>query len=168
MTDLPVFEKYKADPYLIAAMKLQKEGKEKAVVALAELTAMPDEKNGMSVILLSRMLFKSKPKGEFRCPLIGLPVFISPTKSDEWPLEPIELVDGVPFLVVQGYLIGGEMESAVHYLEYCIKSCDWNTESFKPKTAEEKPNALAKLIASPRWEKPLTEEGKKVLSAQIE
>ena len=79
-----------------------------------------------------------------------------------------ELVDGVPFLVVQGYLIGGEMESAVHYLAYCVKCCDWNTETFKPKTAEEKRNALTELVASTRWEKQLTEEGKKVLASQIE
>ena len=64
MTDLPDFEKYRADPYLVAAMMLQKEGKEKAVVGLANLAGMPDEKSGMSVILLCRMLFKAKPKGE--------------------------------------------------------------------------------------------------------
>src|SRR5580698_8638352 len=119
MTDLPEFEKYRADPYLAAVAELQNEGKKKAVAALAELASVPDEKNGMRAMLLCRMLFQAKPKGEFRCPLIGLPIFISPTKSDEWPLEPIEIVDGVPFLVVQGYLFGGEMETAVHYLDYC-------------------------------------------------
>ena len=62
----------------------------------------------------------------------------------------------------------GAPESAGQYLKYCLQKCEWNTEVFKPKTADEKQKALAKLVASPKWKKSLTDEKKKVFSSQIE
>lgn len=166
LSDLPKLQEFKADPYLRAAALLQKSGKEKAFISLADLAKAEDKDDSECgrAILLCRMLFKAKPNGEFRRPAIGVPVLFGSTKTHDWPLEPIELVDGVPFVVVSGYRLGGLPELSSHYVDYCIRNCDWNTEEFKPKTAEEKRKALEKLLASSRWEKPLTEEDKKELS----
>lgn len=168
LMDLPDFDRYKIDPYLAAAATLQAAGKEKAALILADLAGVRDRNEGRRVIVLCRMLFRAKPNSEFRRPALGAPVSVGQTKFKDWPLEPIEQIDGVPFLVVRGYSIGGYPEPAREYLDYCLKHCDWNAEAFKPKTVEEKRKALAKLVASPRWEEPPSEEAKKVLSSQIE
>ncbi len=44
-------------------------------------------------------------------------MFISGTE-DDWPLWPIDLVDGVPLMIVQGFAIGGVPESDESYLHY--------------------------------------------------
>ena len=84
-------------------------------------------------------------------------------------LEPREheLVDGVPFLVVQGYSLGGKAESASDYLSYCVSECAWRQEEFKPRTALEKQKALDKLLTSPKWKAGLSEDEKQFLSSQI-
>jgi hypothetical protein len=184
LPELPVSEKYKADAYIAAAAKLQALGKEKAVALLADFGKefrSPVGYDGLDetrVAILCRMLFVARPNGEFRRPSLGAPLFVGPTgfkeSNDwpavfkEWPLEPIELVDGVPFLVVRGHFIAGFSEPHGEYLEYCVKNCDWNPEAFKPKTTEEKRKAVAKLVASPKWKEPLTEEETKRLASQIE
>lgn len=175
LLELPSFKRYKVDPYLAAAVKLQALGKEKAVALLRDLAGKEDWPNENRTILLCRMLFAAKPGSQFRRPGIGAPVFIgeidreaAPRLDKDWPREPIDLVDGVPFLVVHGYTLGGYPEPASEYLEYCVRYCDWSTEGFTPKTAEEKQKALAKLLASPRWKQPISEDAKKALSSQIE
>jgi hypothetical protein len=114
------------------------------------------------------MLFQAKPGGEFRPPALGAPAHLGDTEFKAWPREPIDLVDGVPFLVVGGYMLAGSPERAERYLAYCVENCDWNTQAFKPKSLEEKRKALAKLAASPGWKKPLTEEAVDALSRQID
>lgn len=170
LLDLPEFKDYKVDAYLAAAAKLQAVGREKAAVILADLARVMDRDiEGRRVIVLCRMLFRARADGEFRRPGIGGPCFLGLGEDcRDWPLEPIELVDGVPFLIVRGYTLGGYPEPAKMYLDYCLQNCDWNTEVFKPKTAEEKRKALVKLVESPRWKEPLTDEAKKVLASQIE
>lgn len=175
LLELPGFKRYKVGPYLAAAAQLQAVGKEKAVALLAALADKEEWPEQRRTILLCRMLFVAKPGGQFRRPAIGAPVFIgeidrksAPEIDNDWPREPIELVDGVPFLVIHGYTLGGYPEPPGEYLDYCVRNCDWNTEVFTPKTAEEKQKALAKLLASPRWKQPLSEEAKKALSSQIE
>ena len=85
-----------------------------------------------------------------RAPLIGVPTFISGTE-DDWPLWPIEVVDGVPFMVVQGYTIGGLPESDESYLHYCEVNCDWTDVKYSVKTVQQKQNALAKFTSSDKW-----------------
>jgi hypothetical protein len=113
------------------------------------------------------MLFTAKPKGEFRLPALGLAHCIGETPFEEWPLIPIAVVDGVPFVVVKGYALAGSPESALKYVRYCLKECDWSTTEFKPKSAEEKQKALKKLLESRTWKNPLTDYDRAFLSAQI-
>jgi len=167
LSDLPALEEFKIDPYLAAAATLQAMKKEKATVRLAELATRGNHRGTEQAVILCRMLFVCKTNGEFRRPGLGGPGFVGPTSFSDWPLEPIEIVDGVPFCVVTGYLVTGHPEPAIKYLKYCVDNCDWNPEVFKPKTAEEKQRAMAKLVTSPRWRGPITEEGKKMLAAQL-
>ena len=163
LKELPGFysggDRYKVDPYIAAAAKFQAIGKEKTFEAL--------KKDGGfdSTIVLARMLFTAKPKKEFRRPMIGEASFLGGSSYEDWPLEPIEIVDGIPFLVVVGYSLSGRPE--VSYLDYCIKECDWGAAEFKPRSMGEKKKALAKLLASPKWKKQLTADEKAFLSAQI-
>jgi hypothetical protein len=142
---------YKADPYIRAASILQKTEREKAINKLQELAKV------QGVIVLCRMLFTSKPGSEFRRPLLGAPEFIgagpwSPWTGDanlhDWPLEPIALVDGVPFLIVGGYWGTGVAEPPEQYLRYCLEECAWSTYQFELKSDAQKAAALKKLLSS--------------------
>jgi hypothetical protein len=48
-----------------------------------------------------------------------------------------------------------------------LQDCDWNPNRYKAITHEEKAAALAKLLASPKWKRPLDVQDKRFLSAQI-
>jgi len=108
-----------------------------------------------------------KDKGEFRSPGLGCPAFFGGTDDPDWPLEPIELVDGVPFLILRGYYLTGVPESADSYLKYCIGNCAWNTAAFQPKSRQQKRKALEKLMASPKWKGHLGDSDQAFLSAQL-
>ncbi len=142
-------DRYKADPYIAMAQALQSIGKEAAVKKL--LAYAQDERHDFNVIILCRMLFVAKPNNDFRRPGIGGAYFLGDTDYANWPLEPIELVDGVPFLITRGYLLGGRGESGKSYLYYCIENCEWNKENYELKSGLEKREALDKLLASPKW-----------------
>ena len=47
------------------------------------------------------------------------------------------MVDGVPFLIATGYVLGGRAETASSYLEYCLEKCAWSDFRFKPKSDAE-------------------------------
>jgi hypothetical protein len=156
---------YKVDPYIDIAINLQRMASDKATNLLLNL--VKDDPEGEKLIILCRMLYTAKPKKTFRRPSLGGPRCLGQTSDDDWLLEPIEIVDGIPFLIVTGYTIAGAPEPAKMYITYCIHNCDWNVFQFKPKSLEEKQKALDKLITSPKWKAPLTEDEKKFLSSQI-
>jgi hypothetical protein len=119
---------YKVDACLDAAVLLQEAGKDKA---RDELFVLANDRNqGIQVFVLCRMLFAPKANGEFRRPKIGQAFFLGCTDYADWPFEPIEIVDGVPFLITTGYLIEGVAEEAEEYLRYCLGNCDWSTTRF--------------------------------------
>ncbi len=187
---------YKSEPFIAAAIKFQALGADKAKKLLLELAdlekaaarhearlsatglkgddlefavtreLLKEERQQRGLFILCRMLFTAKPKGEFRRPMLGAPGFVGRTSGSDWPLEPIEIVDGVPFLVVNSWVLGGIPESAWSYVEYCVKNCAWNTEKFTPKTAEEQQKALEKLLAAPKLK--MIGSGKEFLAAQID
>jgi hypothetical protein len=168
---------YKVDPY-IAAAKLQAADRDEAVESLRTAAKDADaaakhavqypHQSSDKVILLCRMLFTAKPNGEFRRPMIGAPLCLGDTDLKDWPLEPIEIVDGIPFLVVRGYQGSGVPEPAEHYLSYCLQECDWAADRFQPKAAGEKKKALDKLLTSRKWKRPLTEYEEGFLLSQVQ
>jgi hypothetical protein len=113
------------------------------------------------------MLFTSRDTNEFRAPLRhGFGTVI----GGDWPLIPIELVDGIPFCIagMDGWSGSGPSESPEEYLRYCMTNCDWNTYAFHEVTAKEKSDALAKLFSLPKVQQPVSEFARKFFTAQIE
>lgn len=157
---------YKSAPYIKAAMALQKMGRRLACKGL--LLAAPGGKNDEQIFILCRMLFSKKKKGGFEPPSLGGPALIGGSKFSDWPLYPIELVDGVPFFVVRGFLGAGEGLHADYYLHYCMENCDWSKVEFSQKDSGQLKEALDKLLMSNKWRRPLTMEEREFLSKQVE
>lgn len=167
LADLPdIYSgKFKNEPYLETAIQLQTLGETAAVARLRSLAATKESED--SVIVLCRMLFTSRPLADFRRPFIGGASFLGDTDYADWPLEPIEMVDGIPFLVTQDYIVGGFPESAQDYLDYCVSQAQWNPLVYRRQSEAEKAAALAKLIASPKWKRPLVAEEQDFFAQQI-
>lgn len=160
--------KYKAAPYVRAAARLQEMGREAACQKLLRAAQTYNQEQEEQIIVLCRMLFTKRATSEFRRPMIGAASFFGSTDYADWPLEPIELVDGVPFLITRGYLLKGEAEPAESYLRHCMTNCDWSTVPFREPTAKQIRDALDKLLASGKWKRPLDTYEREFLSAQIE
>ncbi len=158
--------KFKAGDYVSAAIELQKLGHDPACQKLLQ-SARSTNAESLEIPALCRMLFCKRPDSEFRRPRKGCAQFLADTDYSDWPLEPIALVDGVPFLITQGYVLGGFPESDEAYLRYCITECDWSTEIFREPTREQKRDALAKLLASSKWKRPLNKQEQDFLAEQV-
>jgi hypothetical protein len=83
-------------------------------------------------------------------------------------LEPIEIVDGVPFVVVEGYKLGGLAERPVSYVKYCCEEADWSGTDYASVTKETQRAALKKLLESPKWKEPIKDNGQLFLELQID
>jgi len=169
-TNLPSFQDYRVDPYIKVAGQLQDLGHEAAGKQLLKLAQR--ETNNLSLnwefrtAVLCRMLFTNKPNSDFERPtFLGGPIFPGgePPRSDstdirknyvDWQSEPIEIVDGIPFLIFTGYIYEGTWDpyAAESYVRYCLKSCAWSSVHFTQKSATEKREAVKKLIALPKWQ----------------
>lgn len=156
---------YNVDPYIQAAARIQAFDRKTAVGYLRLIARDDDLHGGNKVIPLCRMLFTKRAGGEFQRPSLGAAAFLGGTDYADWPLEPIEIVDGVPFMITGGYTVAGFPEPREKYLVYCLTNCDWSTVRFTPRTTAEKNQALDKLLASPKWKTP---PGREFFSSQIE
>jgi hypothetical protein len=138
-------QQYRATAYLKAAVSLQTMGKEKSCQLLLKL-AEKDRWPNTRTLVLCRMLFRPKPKSDFRRAAIGASVFIKGSKDAHWSSDPIHIEDGVPFLVVTGYFLAGFPEHPTDYVKYCIKECDWNDAKYELRTKVQQQKALDKMI----------------------
>ena len=115
------------------------------------------------------MLFVKKPGHDFERASLGGAHFAGDTSYSDWPLDPIEIVDGVPFAVITtGYMIFGACGPIDDYVRACMTNCDWSDYRFTPKSEKQKQDALAKLIASPKWKRSLTQDEIDYFTAQIQ
>ena len=198
LSDLPPVEqgKYKVDAYIQAAEQLQAAGRigaSRQLIALARsgaLSAEPrrdhanlvaDEKK---IAVLCRMLFVPREGASFDRPALGAPEFLGDPPGaavalnntsnspgfQTWPLEPIELVDDIPFLVVGRYPVDAAVDprNSETYVDYCLTNCAWTRVRFSEKTAEQKSEALTKLLASLKWRQALKPSERDWLSAQLQ
>ncbi|MBN2363840.1 hypothetical protein JXL83_06890 [candidate division WOR-3 bacterium] len=149
------FEEYRCEQYIVLAQYVQSLGNNEAIAALREYAAANEESE--KIIILTRMLFKPKDNTSLRRPLIGGAIFFGNTDYEDWPSEPIEIINGVPFLITMGYCLGGSPETSLQYLEYCAENGEWNEYSYSLKTEEEMSEALNILLSSPKWNEPLSE-----------
>jgi hypothetical protein len=162
---------YKTDPYIHAAADLQAMGREAACQALLEFSQTNHGQRQIPVIVLCRMLFTQRGTNEFRPAIELYSSGAGLTSKQDWPLFPIEIVDGIPFEVRYGGAGGSGgagPPDGVFELRYCMTNLDWNTFKFHEPTAEEKQNALHKLISSNKWKRTLNTSELDFLSKQIE
>lgn len=126
---LPPFDDhgFNSAAYLRLAIEIQSLGEQRAVASMRELAK---RKDNSKLIPLCRMLFVARQGRVFRAPWIGQPAACPRSDGAGWPLEPIAIVDGVPFLITIGYELGGFPEPGGAYLEYCVAECTWNPERF--------------------------------------
>lgn len=128
--------------YAALAASLQKAGLPQATAQLRSLAARED---GLKVVPLCRLLFKAKPGASFRGPRLGGASTCPRTDGTDWPLDPIAVIDGVPFLVAAKYGKADNPESAADYLAYCLAECEWVTESIAVPDKAMMEAAFAKL-----------------------
>jgi len=145
---------YKVQPYIETAVFLQNKNSSDAIALLKYFAGIYKYENQLHV--LCKMLFQKKESKDFRRPLIGAASFFANTDYIDWEKEPIEIIDGVPFLITRGYSLAGKAETALMYIEYCEKNCDWNEFIYTTKTYSEIENALEKILKSSKWKNNLS------------
>lgn len=168
-TSLPdLGSEYRIDPYIAYAIRLQKMGRDAACQELLEV-AKNDSKQlkNRQIAILCRMLFCKRTNSSFTRPGLGGAHFLGGSNYSDWQLEPIELIDGAPFAISTGYTILGRAESGLSYLNYCIANCDWNSFLYRELQTSDKRTAMAKLLTSDKWNRPLNEYEQGFLAAQI-
>ena len=157
---------FKITSYIHAAAALQDRGRDSACQVL--LQAAETNRESRQIFVLCRMLFTARGTNEFRRPSLGAAHFFGDTDYADWPLEPIELVDGMPFAIAEGYSGGGASLTTAVYVRDCMTNCDWSTIRFREPTDKQKGEALAKLLILDKWKRPLSSREKDFLSGQIE
>jgi hypothetical protein len=160
------FRVYNIKITLNAARELQGLGKDKAVAKLRGW-AKSDE-NDLRAIILCRMLFKGQGNAALRRPYLGGAVFLGDTTYKDWPLEPITLFEGVPILIVQGYLLGGVAEPISAYLKYCLKEGVWVSEKYADKSPKQIAISVDRFIKETNWNRKLSDTEKAFLSSQAD
>ncbi len=143
---------YNVYSYLKVLVHIQNMSKSDAIKTLT--LSSQKENSQYQLILLCKMLFTSKEK-EFRPPMIGEPELVGKSDLLKWKFLPIEIVDGIPFLIVKSYTIKGRQEHAGNYLDYCLSECVWNLRKYRIPNKEEVETALKKIINSKKWNKRL-------------
>ena len=183
---------FRADSYLRAAVALQGLGRDRACRLLVRLARAEDSRHhngqlfddpdhdGYQPVVLCRMLFTAKPGGSFARPAIGVPYFLGMgtdirsrvlgerTDLGIWPLEPITLVDGVPFLVCARYQLGDYPDDSLGYVGRCMHDDAWNPTPYRLKSTSEEEAALQTLLAAPVWHGDLSREDRAFLAVQLE
>jgi len=170
-------QEYKVDRYLRAAIELQALDKSLAYKTLNSfLKEHSDSQSKVpgkmivdinGVAPLCRMVFTKRQGADFRRPRYGNTRFTCAT-SDDWSLEPIEIVDGVPFHLTFVRTINGyPPEHPLDYVSYCIENCDWNSFRFEMKSDAQKQEALSKFLDLPKIKGGITDWCKKIYSEQI-
>ena len=158
-------DEYRVDPYIRAAGQLQAMGKEAACRELLTYAhAFPELNDRQRIAVLCLMLFTQRPGTDFERPHLGAPTFLGESRRrvesfddpsfQKWPLEPIEIVDGVPFAIVIGYSYEGMLapKGNESYVHYCMTNCDWSGTHFEVKSSQQKEAALRTLLASPKYQ----------------
>ena len=156
---------FKVTPYLHTATEFQVTwANDRSEVLLA----MAKENRGDGIFVLCRMLFEPRAGRDFARPEIGGAIFLGGTDYCDWPLEPIDLVDDVPFAITRGYILAGKAQEPEDYVRYCLANCVWTQRRYHVKTQAEKQAALTKLLSSSKWKTALGSDEQNYFSTQIE
>jgi hypothetical protein len=157
---------YKPTPFVALAVELQSLGKDEAIIRLQRWAS--SKKYDEQVILLCRMLFESRKNMAFRAPMLGGAGFYGGTSEKDWPLEPIVIIDDIPFLIVSDYALFGHAEEAPPYLHYCLSNTDWASRHYHLVSRVDIETAFQKLLKAPLWKRPLNWREVNLLKRQME
>jgi len=157
-------QNFNCNSYLKLANFIQSKDSTEAIEILKEYATYEYQDQ---IIILTRMLFQSKIDTLLRRPYLGVAFFFSDTDYDDWQTEPIEIVNGIPFLIVGGYSLRGLSESSLNYLEYCIENGKWTENNYSAKTEAELKAGLDILLNDKKWEKELSPNEKSFFEKQI-
>jgi hypothetical protein len=158
---------FRSTDVLAMCVELQRMRQEFAIDALMRMAVTEDTPSNLRTIVLCRMLFRPRDATRMREPLVGSPWFLGETNSDDWPLEPIHIWKGVPFMITWGYSLSGIAESAPQYLAYCIQNGVWNDEAFVIPARDQLKAIAEEFIQKGPWRRPLDEREKKFIRAQV-
>jgi len=151
LSDLPDLFDYKVDPYVRMAVALQSLDRPAALDKLHAMARESPEPRDQ-VIVLARMLFVPRPGADLERPegVFAHSIDYAHSIDDtHWPQWPIEVVDGVPFLIAMpDPEIHGKWvpDAAEKYLQYCETSGDWSPFHYSVRTKQQELEALAKLF----------------------
>ncbi len=159
-------DSYRVTPYLLVASELQTLSKKDAIAQLQQLA--DSRKHNEQVVILCRMLFEAKENSEFRRPMLGGPQFYGNISLKDWPLEPITIIDNIPFKIVIGYMLAGHAEEAPEYLKYCLENAQWTNRIYAQRTKKDIDSAFQTLLKSNVWKKPLDQWQLGLIHQQIQ
>lgn len=135
-------------------------------VAKLMQAAVAREPSRLEVFALCRMLFTPKPGGAISRPALGESDYLGETSEETWPNEPIHLHNGVPFLIVKGWLLAGEAEWPEMFLARCLENGDWTTERYAKRSREALKLAAQDFMRHGPWKRSLSAEDRLFLLAQ--
>lgn len=136
-----------------AVNALQRLGKDKALKVmeqyLASLSEHSDWTDGDIVFWIIRLLFEPVEL-DGRIPYPAIAVYLDEDPAGNWPLNPIAVVDGIPFMVGHQIGMGGLPEQPQSHIEWARRHGVIRDE---PLTPESDPvTAADRLINSPRFQ----------------
>jgi hypothetical protein len=143
---------YVCDEMVRAVNQLRRLGKDKSLAALRDYLAKSREDD--KVLVFCRLLFDN-PMG-WEPPVLGEPLpGIDKKVMKQFPLFPIAVSEGVPFLVIQGYRGGGRSESGAA----CIRLCEGLSVIKKDYSTSHYEKAARSLSQSESFRKLYEKEG---------
>jgi len=101
-------------------------GQKKALAVLSEFNRLGGIGND-SFWLLHLLFEPTAPPGYFEVPSIGAITPKPPQKMRDWPDYPLAQIDGIPFSLLGGILLGGFPEPLDWYVKTNIKDWRWRT-----------------------------------------
>ena len=109
-------------PVIQAVNRLHPLGKDKALAVVTEylrVSSWFDDPAREGTFLLLRSLFEvPDPPGHFPVMMVGAPAPPPPADPTTWPRFPLVIAEGVPFLLVTGYMLAGKAEPPEWQLKY--------------------------------------------------
>jgi hypothetical protein len=179
-------EAFRSKPYIELAAMLQSMPRSEAENLLIERAA--SGKCDEQVVILCSMLFVDKNGSPFPGKS-GMGLFskytspkninnqygLGATRSGDWANWPIQIIDGVPFLVAAEHnasfadmwLASAPSPLAPVYLQYCLSQGTWTSEHFTVADLTTRQRALNALVKSPIWKRALNDDEIKYLTYQI-
>ena len=138
-------DSFDAGECLALAVDLQRTPVESEMRANYLAVIATDPEQAHYTYALCRMLFKAAEGETFREPMLGQSVHVT---DGQWPLSPIKMQNGVPFVIAAAYNLGGTPESPLSYLIYCLVACEWSGHEYEPATRQEIAQAAEALIVT--------------------